>query len=296
MMQYLDRSFLFACRVGQIAGIIALGSIVGAAGAAGDPPAEKPTAPAEAAVPLASEQDPAVDEAVELARERFIQGQMDLWLHLFGKEVGEHPPMLTLDFRTDKAGLFPGASEEGDAFTLVALEVTPIPVDDGSLAPFVSAEDLTEFKELQGDASLIFGLMTTDRGSRAVLGASATTRNKQGGTDTVFVPLVVAQGGETCPPPSRLKWPTFDTPAGGGSADERTWGYCRCVLQILKCELYTAGCIAAVPAAIPACAGVCAGTAGIGCVSCIIAAAAGTVAICEAAYDCWVRAAEKGCV
>lgn len=72
--------------------------------------------------------------------------------------------------------------------------------------------------------------------------------------------------------------------------------YAWCVLKIIQCELYTAGCIAAAPAAAAACGAVCAGTAGIGCVSCIIAATAGGVAICESAYNCWSQAKKERCL
>jgi ABC-type dipeptide/oligopeptide/nickel transport system permease subunit len=76
----------------------------------------------------------------------------------------------------------------------------------------------------------------------------------------------------------------YYAPNGTDPTGER--GYWGCVCLGLKCELYTAACIAAAPLAFAACAGVCTGTLGLGCIGCVIAGAAGTVAACEAAYDC----------
>lgn len=303
MNTFTSCSLIKVWRIAAVSGALALAAVVGSAAAKpGDPVV--PAAPVasvpalEAAEPAA---DPAITAAVEEARERYIQSQMDLWLDLFGKQVGENPPMLTLDSTVDRIGIFKGGSEEGDAFTLIALEVTPIPVDDGSLAPFVSAESIRRFKDAQGDAALIFGALKTSQGMRFLLAASSTFIAEDGLRETVLVPLVIRGEVQVCEQPAlqangREAWrPADHEDADGGDVDGQTWGYCRCVLQILKCETYTAGCIAAAPAVALACGPVCVGTVGLGCVVCIIAGAAGAIALCETAYDCWGRADEKNC-
>jgi hypothetical protein len=73
-------------------------------------------------------------------------------------------------------------------------------------------------------------------------------------------------------------------------------GYWACVLKVLKCELLTAGCIAAAPAAVIACGEVCVGTLGLGCVACVVAAVGATIHICDSALDCWTEARREGCV
>ncbi|MGD2089021.1 MAG: hypothetical protein PVH61_22780 [Candidatus Aminicenantes bacterium] len=72
-------------------------------------------------------------------------------------------------------------------------------------------------------------------------------------------------------------------------------GYWWCVGKILKCEIYSAGCIAAVPAAVAACGSACLGTIGFGCIACVITAGAAGVAICERAWDCWKAARDANC-
>ncbi len=69
-----------------------------------------------------------------------------------------------------------------------------------------------------------------------------------------------------------------------------------CAGKVGKCYIFSAGCLAAVPAAVVGCGPVCAATIGLGCVACITVAVASTVAVCELAADCWADADEKGCL
>ena len=85
------------------------------------------------------------------------------------------------------------------------------------------------------------------------------------------------------------------TSAATGTTVHKKWGYWKCVAFNLKCELYTAGCLAAAPVAAAGCAAACAGTLGMGCVACVIAGIAGTVSMCEAALNCWQTAIDQGC-
>ncbi len=73
-------------------------------------------------------------------------------------------------------------------------------------------------------------------------------------------------------------------------------GYWACVAKVLKCELLSLGCAAAVPAAVVACGEICVGTIGLGCVACVVAAIGGTVDICDSALDCWKEAKKEGCI
>lgn len=228
----------------------------------------------------------------------WVESKTDLWAHLFEKPLtAEALPVFSLDSRPLGPALVNGVNGDGDAVRLVAFEVTPIQIDDKSIDVAVGLDLASEFKRSKAEAEMVFGYLVTDRGARAVIGVSTTYRDAGGFLETSFVPMVVASraASTVCPVEEGL----LADALGGAIIDIRnggTWGYCRCVGQVLKCELYTAGCIASVPACVAACAKVCVGTLGLGCVACYIACAAGVVSLCEAAYDCWVTASSKGCV
>lgn len=233
-------------------------------------------------------------------RDAWNQSKADLWAQLFEKPLDDSElPVISLDHRPDSEGVIGGANLEGDAVHLLAFEVTPLNTDDESVRGAVGEQRFNQFKEAKADATLIFGFLMSPKGSRAVLGVSSTYISENGLPDTVFIPMVVASRAtsiSTCPIQAEE---AFESISAGGVDEIRnggTWGYCRCVGQVLKCELYTAGCIAAAPACVITCAEVCAGTLGLGCVACITACTAGAVALCETALNCWRTACNKGCV
>ncbi|MEM3647341.1 MAG: hypothetical protein QW334_04270 [Thermofilum sp.] len=63
--------------------------------------------------------------------------------------------------------------------------------------------------------------------------------------------------------------------------------YLWCVWKTLTCEALTAGCLASFPAAYTTCASACIGTLSFGCITCVVAAGGGVVALCDSAWGCW---------
>lgn len=283
--------------LGALAVVVGLGSLVGASAAAGKPvgaSASPDPVPVDAFVVGMALEESFVESPAEQAREQYIQSQMEMWADLFGKQVGENPPRLTLDFRTDQPGLIPGVSDEGDAFSLIALEVTPVPVDEGSLAAVVSAEDIQSFKEAQGEASLIFGAIQTDRGVRFILAASSSVRTESGGTDTVLSLLAVAERGTpTCPVLQANDFVTPESPEG----DERGFlAYCRCAARIARCQVFASACVLIIGVGFPACVVSCAAPPWLHCVACIAAASAGTIVACERTVECINNLRNNQCI
>jgi len=285
--------------------IFGFSTLIGAAGAAGNgglDPSTRAILGEVVAVAQPVKGDQVSHEKVAAWR----ASQADLWGQLFDRELPNAAiPQLSLDFHTDKIGVIPGINSNGDSFHLIALEVTPIAVNDPSVSKTVGQENLQRFQEAQGTTNMVFGFLHTERGMRAVLGVSSSYKTEEGATESIFVPMVVASRaatGEVCPIDVEIvdieivdvgAQHEFDF---GAAQAAGWWDYCKCVAKVLKCELYTAGCIAAAPACVGACAGVCVGTLGLACVACYVACAAGGVALCDTALDCWRDACRSGCV
>lgn len=276
--------------------IMAFSTLIGASAMAGstlDP--ETRTRLADVTASTAAGGEHVTDEQIA----RWNESKSDLWAQLFDKPLADGAlPVISLDSRPLEGSLISAVTEEGDAVRFVSFEVTPLTVSDDTVRTAVGAQHLADYRESKAEVELVFGFLVTDRGARAVIGVSSTFTDKTGYVETSLVPMVIASraASQACPIDEAIDFADnvgtqpIDIFNGG------QWGFCRCVAQNLKCELYTAGCLLAAPACVVACAAACAGTAGLGCVACIVACAAGGVAICETAYNCWVTACNKGCI
>lgn len=114
----------------------------------------------------------------------------------------------------------------------------------------------------------------------------------------MLVPLAVADRGEEfCPaqpPLQAVPWEGL-TQADERAAERYWWDNICCAGRIAKVSLFVSACIVAIPGLAVACTAVCAGTLGAGCLPCLIAGGAGTVATCDSALAGLRRLRDLGC-